>query len=436
MSRASQFRARRERYGLLFVAILTAFAIQGIATPGPWEQVAVTALLGATLVLALWAAEARHWVVRVAVAIALVVTAFSVVEAAIGKVDVAATSLANLLLMILAPPAIVVGVVRSLRAHRGVSIEAVFGVLCLYILLGMFFAGAYHAIDRLGHPILYQRRFGHGVQLPLLQLHDADHRGLRRPHGGRQPRPHAVRERGTDGSDLSGHDRLADRRQPASAAPERPVIPGRMTATGADSDPPDDQRRRTPEWLLEAERIDRAVYDAVADTPTPRLDDAMRRLSNAANYSRLSLAAAAVLATTGGPRGRRAARSGLTAVAGTATFVNVAVKPLGRRRRPERDDDEVAPGRIVRMPGSRSFPSGHTAAAVAFATGVSRVLPAAGAPLHLLAALVGYSRVHTGVHYPGDVVAGALLGAMIGGFTAGRTAPDGPTDLDRSSRRR
>jgi membrane-associated phospholipid phosphatase len=207
-----------------------------------------------------------------------------------------------------------------------------------------------------------------------------------------------------------------------------------MTAPGAHEERPVGGGRRTPEWLVEAERIDRAVYDAVADTPTPRLDDAMRRLSNAANYSRLSLGAAALLAATGGPRGRRAARSGLTAVAATATVVNVAVKPLGRRRRPERDDDEVAPGRIVRMPRSRSFPSGHTAAAVAFATGVSRVLPAAGAPLHLLAALVGYSRVHTGVHYPGDVVAGALLGAMIGGVTAGRTAPYEPTDRDRSSR--
>ena len=71
------------------------------------------------------------------------------------------------------------------------------------------------------------------------------------------------------------------------------------------------------------------------------------------------------------------------------------------------------------MPASRSFPSGHTAAAVAFAGGVGSVLPAAGVPLHVLAALVAYSRVHTGVHYPGDVLAGALLGAMIADVTAG-----------------
>jgi undecaprenyl-diphosphatase len=209
-----------------------------------------------------------------------------------------------------------------------------------------------------------------------------------------------------------------------------------MTAAGATPPSPAAMAPDVRAWLTEAEHIDRALYAAVAETPTPRLDDAMRRLSTAANYSRLSIAAAAVLAATGGATGRRAARTGLTAVAATATVVNVVVKPLGRRRRPDRAHEDTMPARMVQMPGSRSFPSGHTAAAVAFATGVSRVLPSAGAPLHVLAALVGYSRVHTGVHYPGDVVAGALLGAVIGGISAGRLARCEPQAPARSSRPR
>jgi membrane-associated phospholipid phosphatase len=170
-------------------------------------------------------------------------------------------------------------------------------------------------------------------------------------------------------------------------------------------------------WLEEAERVDLAVYGAIAATPTPRLDQAMRRLSRAADYSRLSIASGVVLAVAGGPQGRRAAATGLASVAATATFVNLVVKPFGRRERPDREAQEVPAERQVRMPASRSFPSGHTAAAVAFAEGVGGVLPSAGIPLRLLAALVAYSRIHTGVHYPGDVLAGALLGAMIADVT-------------------
>lgn len=176
--------------------------------------------------------------------------------------------------------------------------------------------------------------------------------------------------------------------------------------------------RLTPrDWLSEVDRVDRAVYRAVAGTSTPLLDGAMRRLSRAANYSRLSVASAALLSLAGGPAGRRAAASGLASVAATSLFVNVVVKPIGRRRRPDRSGDRVALSRHVRMPRSRSFPSGHTAAAFAFASGAGRELPTVSVPLRTLALLVAYSRVHTGVHFPGDVVAGALIGAVIADFT-------------------
>jgi undecaprenyl-diphosphatase len=63
------------------------------------------------------------------------------------------------------------------------------------------------------------------------------------------------------------------------------------------------------------------------------------------------------------------------------------------------------------MPGSSSFPSGHAAAAFAFAYAVGRHIPGLAVPLRLLASGVAYSRVHTGVHYPGDAVVGSVIGA-------------------------
>lgn len=174
---------------------------------------------------------------------------------------------------------------------------------------------------------------------------------------------------------------------------------------------------RLARWLRDAERVDVALYAAIAQTPTPALDRAMARLSQAANYSRLSLASAAVLAATQGRPGRRAAATGLASVAVAATLVNLGVKPLGHRRRPDRAAEQVPVARHVRMPSSTSFPSGHSAAAFAFATGVGHVLPSAGIPLRGLAALVAYSRVHTGVHYPGDVLVGALMGTVLAQLT-------------------
>ena len=170
-------------------------------------------------------------------------------------------------------------------------------------------------------------------------------------------------------------------------------------------------------WLEDLQRVDVAIYAAVARTPTPALDRAMSQLSHAANYSRISLAAAAMLAVAGGRPGRRAAVTGLVATGVTSATVNLAAKRLMPRRRPDRVGEEVPIARHVRMPVSKSFPSGHSAAAFAFATGVGHVLPPVAAPLRVLAAAVAYSRVHTGVHYPGDVVVGGLMGTVIAQMT-------------------
>ncbi len=171
-------------------------------------------------------------------------------------------------------------------------------------------------------------------------------------------------------------------------------------------------------WLEDAERIDVATYAAIARTSTPALDRALTRLSRAADYSRLSLSCATALAVLGGREGRHAALTGVASIAATSAIVNAAIKPFARRRRPDRVAQDVPIARHVRMPTTRSFPSGHAAAAFAFAHGVGAVWPAAAIPLRALAALVAYSRVHTGVHYPGDVVAGALIGVTVAEATS------------------
>src|SRR5215212_9229550 len=89
-------------------------------------------------------------------------------------------------------------------------------------------------------------------------------------------------------------------------------------------------------WPEELRALDFAVFAAIAATPSPTLDDVFRRLSRAADLSKIWLASAAVLAATGGQRGRRAAVNGLASTAATSAVVNLVLKPLGGRRRPDR----------------------------------------------------------------------------------------------------
>jgi membrane-associated phospholipid phosphatase len=175
-----------------------------------------------------------------------------------------------------------------------------------------------------------------------------------------------------------------------------------------------ERRGSAPPWseaLRELGAMDRAVYQAVSDTPSPQLDGLFRRLSTAANHSRLWFGIAAAMAVLGGSRGRRAALDGVVAIGATSAGVNLGIKPLARRQRPARVEPEAFTDRYVAMPGSTSFPSGHAASAFAFAYAVSRDLPPAAVPVGLLAGAVAHSRVHTGVHYPSDVVIGSILGA-------------------------
>jgi undecaprenyl-diphosphatase len=84
----------------------------------------------------------------------------------------------------------------------------------------------------------------------------------------------------------------------------------------------------------------------------------------------------------------------------------------------------------IALPTDPSFPSGHAAGSFAFATFVLATHRRAGMALAALATLVAISRVALGVHYPSDVLAGALLGAALGWSGARLLPAVGLTDAD------
>lgn len=139
-------------------------------------------------------------------------------------------------------------------------------------------------------------------------------------------------------------------------------------------------------------------------------------IGRAATGGGLWFATAAVLSGLG-RRGRRGAASGLVAWVVTNSLANGPAKWLVGRPRPG-GAALVGLRRIGRRPGTSSFPSSHSAAAMAFAVAATSELPAAGPVLLPVAAVVALSRVHAVRHHPSDVVAGMLLGASTGAATA------------------
>jgi undecaprenyl-diphosphatase len=99
------------------------------------------------------------------------------------------------------------------------------------------------------------------------------------------------------------------------------------------------------------------------------------------------------------------------------------IKPLIGRARPFVDHVEYR--EIGVRPDTPSFPSGHAATAAAGALAFARIWPAAAIPAWTAAALIAVSRVALGVHFPSDVLAGFLLGALLARFVCAR-APDPP----------
>ena len=99
------------------------------------------------------------------------------------------------------------------------------------------------------------------------------------------------------------------------------------------------------------------------------------------------------------------------ALAITAFVGNTVLKNIFQRIRPYLEANVPI---IIGHPGGYSFPSGHTSSSFAAATVLAFTFKKWGALFYVLAALIGFSRAYLYVHYPTDIIAGAVLGWAVG----------------------
>ena len=109
----------------------------------------------------------------------------------------------------------------------------------------------------------------------------------------------------------------------------------------------------------------------------------------------------------------------ILAIGLTSLLSDVVLKPLIGRHRPYVDHLDVV--LLAGRPSDTSFPSSHAANSFAATYVLARVFPEFRAAFWTLAVLIAFSRVYVGVHYPLDVVVGAVLGLFAGAFVAGGT---------------
>jgi undecaprenyl-diphosphatase len=154
--------------------------------------------------------------------------------------------------------------------------------------------------------------------------------------------------------------------------------------------------------------VDASLFAALNGAHTAVLDPVMLTLSRIGYGASVWFTLA--LVTMLWPRHRAAAVRTLLVLGVTLGVNDQSIKPLVDRPRPFLNPAIAA--RVVQQPPpiTPSFPSGHSAASIAGALALSRAWPGARAALLALAALIALSRVYVGVHYPSDIVAGALLG--------------------------
>jgi len=160
-----------------------------------------------------------------------------------------------------------------------------------------------------------------------------------------------------------------------------------------------------------AQNFEQRILESLSKNRTPGMTHFMQGISNTTSY--ISVATPVTIFIIGAAQNNKQTKQKSYVIAGSlvvATVLTEGLKYIVNRARPSTRDSLIIPASDL---GSPSFPSGHTSIAFSTATAISLAFPKwyVIAPSFLWAGTVGFSRMYLGVHYPSDVLAGAIVGS-------------------------
>jgi hypothetical protein len=139
------------RFGYVLILIVLAVFFVMAAPRGDGARFVSVSLQAAVLVAAVAASKMPRWVIRLSVIAAVVGVAGSGASLfGSGQFGNSTSAIVALLYVLLTPPALALGVYKQFREEGGVTIHSMFGVLCLYLLIGLLFAVAFAVIQEVG----------------------------------------------------------------------------------------------------------------------------------------------------------------------------------------------------------------------------------------------------------------------------------------------
>jgi hypothetical protein len=149
------------RFGVVLPLIIVAIFFVMAAPSGDWARFISVTLQALVLIAATIASKANRSVITVTLIAAVVGVAGSAAALfGTGQFGNSTAAIVALLYVLVTPPVIAIGVLKQFREEGGVTIHSMYGVLCLYLLIGLLFAVAYGAIQDIGTSDFFTTKHG------------------------------------------------------------------------------------------------------------------------------------------------------------------------------------------------------------------------------------------------------------------------------------